>query len=183
MDKDSNDHAPSSPWRQPVVWLVVALLAATVAAGVSMVFIAGGDGNNDAVADQVRRTAGAQVADLDADALARQLGLSAIVRVDAKRGTVQVLPVSGEFDRARPLRLSLHHPVRAAEDRVLALAPSDTGWEAAATIDRSHDWNLQLVPEDAAPEDATPDSTSWRLRGRLPKGQQAARVAPALQAP
>jgi hypothetical protein len=174
---DHDPQASSSPWRQPVVWLVLALLAAAVAGGVAMLIVAG-DGNSDAVPDQVQRTAGAQVADLDADELARQRQLSAIVRVDAKTGIVQVLPVTGDFDRARPLLLSLHHPVRAAEDRVLGLAPSGPGWQATARIDGSHDWNLQLAPQDGTPEDGR-----WRLRGRLPKGQQAARVAPALQAP
>lgn len=171
MDDHDRTH-PASPWRQPIVWLVLALLAAAVAGGVAMVFIAA-DGNSDAVADQVQRTAGAQVADLGADELARQRQLSAIVRVDAKQGIVQALPVSGDFDRARPLRLSLRHPVRSAGDRQLDLAPSGPGWQAAARIDGSHDWILQLAPQDG----------QWRLRGRLPMGQQAARVAPALQAP
>jgi hypothetical protein len=178
MDDGRNDNPPSSPWRQPVVWLVVALVAASVAAGVAMVFIAGNAGNNDAVPDQVQRTAGAQVADIDADELARRRQLSAIVRVDAKRGTVQVLPVSGDFDRTRPLRISLHHPMRAAEDQVLDLAVSGPGWQGAARIDGSHDWNLQLEPARGTPED-----NRWRLRGRLPKGQLAARVAPSLQEP
>lgn len=178
MDSGRNDTPPSSPWRQPVVWLVVALVAAAVAAGVAMVFIAGNAGNNDAVPDQVQRTAGAQVADIDADELARQRQLSAIVRVDAKAGTVQVLPVSGDFDRARPLRIYLHHPVREAEDQVLDLPVSGAGWQAAARIDGSHDWNLQLEPADGPAEDG-----NWRLRGRLPKGQLAARVAPSLQGP
>lgn len=173
MDADRNNPPPSSPWRQPVVWLAVALVAAAVAGGVTMVIIAGGAGNNDAVPDQVQRTAGAQVADTDADEFAQHHGLSAIVRVDAKGGTVQVLPVTGDFDRARPLRLALHHPVREAEDQVLDLAASGPGWQVAARIDGSHDWNLQLAPEDG----------QWRLRGRLPRGQLAARVAPAFQAP
>lgn len=176
MDADRDGHVSSSPWRQPVVWLVVALVAAAVAGGVVMVIVAGGAGDNDAVPDRVQRTAGAQVADFDADELARQRGLSAVVRVDARAGTVQVLPVTGEFDRTRPLRLWLHHPVREAEDQVLDLAVSGPGWQAAARIDGSHDWNLQLAPGDGSPEGAR-----WRLRGRLPKGQLAARVAPALQ--
>jgi len=36
-----------------------------------------------------------------------------------------------------------------------------------------HDWKLQLSDADER----------WRLRGRLPKGQQAAHLEPALQAP
>lgn len=183
MQTDHDHPATSSPWRQPIVWLVVALLVAAVASGVAMLFIAGGAGNNDAVPDQVQRTGGAQVSNIDADELARARQLSAIVRVDAKAGVVQVLPVSGDFDRTQPLRLSLHHPVRAAEDQVLELVASDLGWQAAAQVDGSHDWNLQLEPQTVATADGALDANAWRLRGRLPKGQQAARVAPALQVP
>jgi len=164
--------AGSSPWRQPIVWLVVALVAAAVAGSVVMLIVAG-DGASDAIPDQVQRTAGAQVGDLGPDAAAQQRQLSAIVRIDAKRGVVQAVPVTGTFDRGAPLQLALHHPVRQADDRMLELQPSDTGWETRARIDGSHDWNLQLAPGDGR----------WRLRGRLPKAQLAARVAPALQAP
>ena len=178
MDTGHDPHTPSSPWRQPTVWLVVALLVAAVASGVVMVFVAGGAGNNDAVPDDVQRTGAAQVSDTNPDELAAQRQLSAIVRVDAKTGIVQALPASGDFAQAPVLRLSLHHPVHAAEDQVLQLAATDIGWQANARIDPSHDWNLQLESTDAGP-----GANHWRLRGRLPKGQQAARVAPALQAP
>ena len=169
---DAPGNAGSSPWRQPIVWLVLALVAAAVIGSVVMLVVAG-DGASDAVPDEVQRTAGAQVGDLGPDALAQQRQLSAIVRIDARRGVVQAVPVTGSFDRGSPLRLALHHPVRQAADQVLELQPSATGWETRARIDGSHDWNLQLAPADG----------QWRLRGRLPKAQLAARVAPALQAP
>lgn len=175
---DDNPHPPSSPWRQPVVWLVVALVAAAVAGGVSLVFIAGGDGAVDAVSDQVRRTAQVQVADLGPDENAQRDGLSAIARIDAKGRFVEVLPVSGRFDRAAPLRLQLMHPVRSQEDLSLELQPGEDGWRAEAgdallAAGATHDWKLQL--SDAGGR--------WRLRGRLPKGQQAAHLKPALPAP
>ena len=160
----------NSPWRQPVVWLVVLLVAAAVAGGAVMVRVAGSDGPMDAVPDDVHRTGQMQQTDLGPDAVAAELGLSAIVRVDAKIGAIEVLPVTGEFERTQTLRLQLHHPLRAADDRVLELAPTDLGWRAGADVSRAHDWNLQLAPADGA----------WRLRGRLPRGQLAARVHPAL---
>lgn len=172
-DHDNDDNLPSSPWRQPIIWLVIALVGAAVIGSMVMLRVAGGDGSVDSVADDVSRTAGAQTTDLGPDEVALQRRLSAVVRIDAKRGTVQVLPASGDFDRDGALRLSLRHPVRAADDISLELAPTDLGWEAQAEIDPGHDWNLQL---------AAPDGR-WRLLGRMPKGQQAARVAPALQAP
>lgn len=169
---------PSSPWRQPVVWLVIALVAAAVAGGVAMVFIASGDGAVDAVPDQVRRTAQVQVADLGPDESAQREGLSAIVRIDAKGGFIEALPVSGRFDRAAPLRLNLQHPLRASEDVSLDLLPGGDSWradagEALLAASTAHDWKLQL--SDAGER--------WRLRGRLPKGQRAAHLKPALPAP
>ena len=164
------DHPVSSPWRQPIVWLVVLFVAAAVVGGVVMVRVAGQDGPMDAVPDDVSRTGQVQQADLGPDALAAERKLSAIVRVDAKAGEVEVIPVTGEFERDQPLHLQLHHPLRAAEDTTLELAPTDLGWRAKATPARDHDWNLQLGPADGA----------WRLRGRLPGGQLAARVHPAI---
>ena len=169
---DDENIPDSSPWRQPVIWLVIALVGAAVVGSLVMVRVAGSDGSVDSVADEVRRTAGAQVTDLGPDEVAMRRQLSAIVRIDPKRGTVQALPASGDFERDASLQLSLRHPVRAADDLVLELAPTELGWEAAAEIGTEHDWNLQL---------ASPTG-GWRLLGRLPKGQQAARVAPSLQA-
>lgn len=178
QDNDEQLATSSSPWRQPVVWLVVALVAAAVAGGVAMVFIAGGDGAVDAVPDQVRRTAQVQVADLGPDELAQRGQLSAIVRIDARGGFVEALPVNGRFDRSAALRLHLLHPLRASEDVVLELRPGEDGWRAEASdallaASDAHDWKLQLA--DAGER--------WRLRGRLPKGQQAAHLKPALPAP
>lgn len=177
---DANNNDPvqdnrvtqSSPWKQPVVWLVIALVTASVVGGVVMVRVAGSDGPMDAVPDQVRRTGQVQQAELGPDARAAALKLSAVLRVDRKRGLVEVIPVTGEFDRDASLTLSLHHPLHAAEDRVLALAPGETGWRVDALANTGHDWNLQLAPADGA----------WRLRGRLPRGQQAAHLGPAVDA-
>lgn len=158
-----------SPWREPVVWLVVALPAAAVVATVAMLVAASrSSGTSDPVAGDVRRTAQVQVADLDPDARAQRLGLSAVVRTG--KGTVEVLPVAGEFDRQAPLALTLRHPSRAEQDVPLELQPSATGWQAGADLDLSHDWNVQLGPADG----------SWRLQGRWTARQQATYLRPAL---
>lgn len=168
MTRDTTPTA--SPWRQPIVWLVVLLVAAAVVGGVVMVRVASQGGPMDAVPDEVARTGQVQQADLGPDAAAAGRKLSAIVRIDLKAGTVEAIPVTGDFERDQPLQLQLHHPLRAAEDMTLELAPTELGWRADATPARNHDWNLQLAPVDGA----------WRLRGRLPGGQLAARVHPAL---
>lgn len=158
-----------SPWRNPVMWLVAGLPAASVVAGIALVVIANLDGS-DAVPDPVRRTAQIQQVDLGPDAVAQRAGLSAIVR--SEDGVLEVLPVTGGFDRAKPLRAVLLHPARAAADRSLTLMPGPTGWRTTATVDPGHDWNVRLESADGR----------WRLLGRLPKGQHAAHLRPALRA-
>lgn len=162
----------SSPWRQPMVWLVIALPAAVVIAGIRMLLIAGDDGAIDTSTDQVQRMAQVQTTDLGPDAVASAGNFSAIVRFDRELELVEVLPVSGDFDRAAPLRLHLAHPARADQDITLVLAPGELGWRTDASIDGSHDWNVRLGPEDAR----------WRLQGRLPRGQLATNLRPRLPA-
>jgi uncharacterized protein len=158
-----------SAWREPMVWLIAAIPVAAVIATIALLVTASrSSGTDDSVADDVRRTAQVQVADLDPDARAQQLHLSAIVRVG--RSSVEVIPVDGEFDRNSPLTLSLNHPSREEFDRTLELAPVATGWRSDANVDLGHDWNVQLVPSDRA----------WRLQGRWNARQQATYLHPAL---
>src|SRR3546814_3528095 len=42
------------------------------------------------------------------------------------------------------------------------MAPDALCWQAELALDASHDWNLQLGDE----------AGTWRLRGRLPRGQR-----------
>jgi hypothetical protein len=154
-------------WREPMMWLVIALPLASVVAGVILVTLAARDAS-DSVGDVVQRTAQIQVSDLSPDARARDLKLSAVVRID--EGYVEVLPVTGEFDRKQPLRLVLRHPTLAASDLELRAQPGDNGWRAEAEVATDHDWKLELMPE----------GMPWRLQGRLPGGQRAAHVKPAL---
>jgi hypothetical protein len=150
-----------------MVWLVAAIPAASVVAGIALVVVAIRAGGSDPVADKVRRTAQVQMADLGPDAAARRLRLSAVVRSGGQ--TVEVLPVDGAFERDMPLTLALLHPADAGLDRSLVLAPAGTGWRIKESLDLSHDWNLRLGPADGR----------WRLQGRWPAGQQAAYLRPA----
>lgn len=160
-----------SPWREPMVWMLVALPLAAVVASALLIMAALRSGGDDAIADPVQSTAQIQVSDLGPDTQAQQRQLSAVLRVGA--GFVDVLPATGDFDRRAPLQLSLRHPTIAAADLALQLQPTETGWRAKIALDDGHDWKLQLAPKDG----------SWRILGRLPKHQQAARLAPALAAP
>lgn len=157
-----------SKWSNPVMWLVVGLPLLSMVFGIGLVVVANRD-SDDAIVDKVQRTAQIQVADLGPDALAAQRGLSAVVRVG--KGAIEVIPVKGEFDRGAPLKLSLLHPAHSSDDRVLTLAPTDTGWRVQQDVDLGNEWNVRLEPADGR----------WRILGRLPKGQQAVLLQPALR--
>jgi hypothetical protein len=167
-----NDPQDSSPkrslWGIPVMWLVVGLPLLSIVAGVGLVVVAVRTGGTDVVRDEVQRVSQIQTTDLAADQAAAQRQLSALLR--AEDGSIDVIAVSGDFARQQPLQLTLQHPTAASEDLVLALKPSATGWHAPHALDDSHDWVVQLSAEDG----------SWRLQGRLPRAQHAARLAPAL---
>lgn len=159
---------PARPfWKEPMVWLVWGLPLASVVAGIWLVVVAVRSGGADVVTDNVQRMAQVQTSDLGPDERAAQRKLSAIVQV--RPDHVDLTAVTGEFERDAMLELVLTHPTEAAQDQRLPLARTPAGWTAAAEIDTGHDWNLQLVP----------DSGAWRIRGRLQKDTQAARLAPA----
>jgi uncharacterized protein len=172
----------ASLWRNPMLWLIVALPTAVIVAGFATLAIAITSGGNDAISDNVRRTAQIQTTELGPDERAAALKLSAVLSVHTTDGTqaLEVLPATGVlFDsasiegralRAQPLRLLLQHPTRAAEDRELRLLPTANGWRVAFTLDGSHDWRLQVLPEGGA----------WRLHARLPAGQRGVLLAPSL---
>ncbi len=161
---------PSRAWREPMMWLVMGLPAITVIAGVTMVIRYGGPGTADVVNDGVRRTGQIQQTDLSADMAARELGLSAHLRVT--EDAVELRGVSGELP-LETLQLTLAHPLQAARDMTLQLQPVDGMWRAAASVDTTHDWNLQLAPASGA----------WRISGRLHGNEVSALLAPALQRP
>lgn len=157
-----------SKWTNPVMWLLVGLPVLSMVFGIGLVVIANRD-SDDAIVDKVQRTAQIQVADLGPDALAAQQGFSAVVRVG--KGAVEVIPVKGDFDRKAPLKLSLLHPAHSSDDAVLTLAPTETGWRVQHDVDLDSEWNVRLEPADGR----------WRILGRLPKGQQAVLLQPALR--
>lgn len=158
-----------STWRSnPVMWLVIGLPLLSIVAGVGLVVIASRAGGSDSVSDPVRRVSQIQTADLGPDQAARKLGLSAVLRVED--GIVEVLPATGAFARDMPLQLTLEHPTRRADDVRLELPVQGPGWRIEHAVDPEHDWIVQLRAADGA----------WRLQGRLPKQQHAARLAPVL---
>lgn len=161
------DETERSKWSNPVMWLLVGLPVVSMIFGIGLVIIANRD-SDDAIIDTVQRTGQMQTADVAPDSVAGQRALSAVVRIG--KGTVDVIPVKGEFDRGAPLKLRLLHPAHSAGDEVLTLAPSETGWHVQHDVDLGSEWNVRLEAADG----------HWRIAGRLPKGQRAALLQPAL---
>ncbi len=157
-----------SPWRVPVFWLVVGLPLLSIVAGVGLVIIAVHSGGADVVSDPVQRVSQIQTTDLGPDEAAAKLGLSAVLRVED--GVVEVLPATGKFATGAPLQLVLEHPTRQSDDLRLELLPQGPGWRVQQAVDGEHDWVVQLRDGEGR----------WRLHGRLPKQQHAARLSPSL---
>jgi hypothetical protein len=157
-----------SALREPMVWLMIGLPLTAVIAAFWLLAAAVRSGGADEVRDEVRSTAGIQVAETGSDARAQAMGLTAVLSVG--EGRVRVFPAQGDFARDQPLILVLSHPVDARKDRRLLLRPDATGWDLAGDLRDGHDWIAELAPQDG----------SWRLRGRLRAGQLATRLAPAL---
>lgn len=158
------------PLPSPVVLLLIALPAATLAAGVATLAVIG-RGGLDAVGDPVRRTAQVQQVDLRADGAARRLGLSGRLTVDGDAAWLDLvgLPVGAD---AGTLLLQLEHPLDADADTVQALRWTDGRWRSPA-FDRSVGWRVAVAPEDGG----------WRLVARWPRGGGSTSLEPAVDGP
>ena len=165
-------NAPAArPWyREPMLWLTIAIPLLTIPAGLATWYIAAHGGGSDAVGDEVRRIGQMQTADVRPDSAAARLGLSAQAEVQAGRMRVQiVLSDSGDVGA---LTLELRHAADAALDQVVSLEALGEG-RFAAPVDAlgSGAWNARLVSSDG-----------WRLSGRLQTGAAAFALVPAVGA-
>ena len=156
-------------YREPMVWLIIALPAASVVAGLMLVATAVRSGGADEVTDKVQRHAQIQLTELGPDQRARAMNAAVILRIDP--GSIEVLPVSGNLPRDQTLVLDLNHPTDASRDLRLLLLPSSQGWRIASQVDTSHDWIARLGPVDGA----------WRVLGRVKGGGRATRLGSALE--
>jgi hypothetical protein len=148
--------AESRPWyREPLVWLVAAIPAITVFAGLTTVVIAG-YGADPVVRDDFRKEGIAINRDPGRDHAAARLGVTA--RVSDADGTLRVQLVLPETEAPRALVAILSHATRAEYDRMLTLSRGADGAYSARlpTLDRGH-WYLEL----------SPPNRDWRLTGEF----------------
>lgn len=154
--------------REPMVWLIWGLPAASVLAGVLLVVTAVRSGGADEVTDKVQRRAQIQVSELGPDQRASAMKLAVLLRIGAD--SIEVLPVSGDLPRTQPLVLNLNHPTDSTRDQRLVLLPTAQGWSVPTKTEIDHDWIARLGPGDGA----------WRVLGRVQTGGHAVRLGSAL---
>lgn len=158
---------PRLPWyRHPIVWLVIALPAATVPAGLATLALAM-RGADSVVHDDFRVEGLAINQDPVRDAAARRLGVRARVAIGDGAAAVTLSP--GHALVPDRLVLLLSHATRATEDREVALERrTDGGYVGPkASLPGGH-WYVELAPPDRA----------WRLTGELGEGVLAATLEP-----
>jgi hypothetical protein len=157
-------------FREPMLWLVLALPAAVVVAGFVTLAIAIRSGGDDAVRDPGSRVGKAQTADLGPERNASRLGLQARLLLASDTEAVELNAEAGVFD-SDSLTLAFTHPRDAAADLSLNLVRADASrYVGRLAVSREHAWNLQLEPADG----------QWRLQGRLPIGTLSADLSPAV---
>lgn len=157
---DNNVNASKSSWyRQPLVWLVLAIPASAVVMGAVMITISVYSFDGMVDDDYYRR--GLEInRDLNRDEAAARLGLRAELSLDFDRRTVAAdLSWEGTIVNELParLRLRLIHPTRAGMDRILILERDPGGvYRGELEPMAAGNWHLQL------------ETNAWRLPGRLP---------------
>lgn len=142
------------PWhREPLVWLVAAIPALTVVAGLGTVVIAN-IGADDVVRDDFRKEGIAINRDPARDEAAARLGVAA--RVSDANGALSVRLELPAAEAPRALVAILSHATRAEYDRMLTLRRGADGVYSAPLeeLHRGH-WYLEL----------SPPSRAWRLTG------------------
>jgi len=144
------------PWYvQPWVWLLIALPATAVVAGMISLYLAVTTSDGLVVDDYYAR--GMHInRDLARDRAAQTHGLEAHLDIDMAGNRVTVTLASHDYAPPRTLKLSFLHPTRPGHDQQVTLEQVGEGQYAAVIGELSRGkWYLQLEADD------------WRLSGRL----------------
>jgi hypothetical protein len=147
------------PWyRQPLVWMLIAIPASSVLFGIVMLLLAVYSDDGLVVDDYYRR--GLEInRELARDRTAARLGLDAAVAFDPRNQVIRAEVSARDPGALLPNRLTLRlvHPTRSGLDRVVELRISGMG-RYSGNLDRLEDgdWHLQL------------ETDSWRILGRMP---------------
>ena len=154
----------SGPWyREPWPWILIALPATAVVAGIVTLIIAITH-RDGLVAEDYYKQGLAINRVLEREARAAQLGLQAQLMVSDSNIRVRI---SGAGESPDSVVARFIHPTRAGEDREIVLDAMAPGWyEGKLPQLASGRWYVQL--EDAA--------ATWRLRGNWETSQQSSQM-------
>jgi len=147
---------PSRPWyREPLVWLVIAIPATSVVMGVVMVWLAVAS-DDGLVRDDYYRSGLEINRVLDRDRAARRRGLAATLMLDPRTRRVK-LGFDAAFTANQPaIELHMFHATRSGFDRTLTLRLAGDGvYVGKLPPLEPGAWNLEVGGSD------------WRIGGRL----------------
>lgn len=144
------------PWfREPMVWLVIALPLSAVVMGISMYYLAWKTRDGLVVDDYYQK--GKEINQLlERDRRAADLGLNGRLALDAVTQTVQVEITSTKAALPSKIGLRWLHGTRAGFDHTQELAMQSSGhYRAALPVLPPGHWYVQVEAQD------------WRLQGSL----------------
>ena len=140
------------PWfREKLVWMIIALPASAVIAGIVTIWIAVST-SDGLVADDYYKQGLAINQTMARDERARLLGLEA--RVDMRQGKVRVA-LRGAGDLPPSLQMTLVHPTRAGEDQTIQLDKVGADYLGDFFDVSAGRWSIRLEDE----------LRSWRMGG------------------
>ena len=147
---------PKRPWyREPWVWLMIALPMTAVIASMFTIYKAVSTADGLVVDDYYKRGKAINM-DLARDAAAARYQLKASIDIDLRDNRVQLLLESTAMELPATLTFSLLHPTQAGYDQVLVLQHRGDGVYAGDIDEMARgNWYLQLEADD------------WRLSGSM----------------
>jgi uncharacterized protein len=150
---DQPSALPSSPWREPWVWLIVGIPAATVVAGFVTWWIAAQRADSNVAEDYYKRGLAINRS-LEREARAQAIGLHATVALhDGNDLTVRLSARDDGLPRS--ITVALTHPVRAEQDRRLQLDRQPDGlYRIRSPLVSAGNWGISIEAQD------------WRLAAR-----------------
>jgi hypothetical protein len=167
MQSDARDG--TVPWyREPWVWLVIALPAAAVIGGLVTLVLAA-SGSDELVRDDFRKEGLAIYLDPERDEAARRVGAHARLDLDAQPGSLRASVTLEASALPREMVVLLSHATRAEYDQLLTLRWVAPGEYAAS---------LEALPPGHWYVELTPSDRSWRLRGDFRDGESTLELAP-----
>ena len=144
------------PWyREPWVWLMIAIPLAAVIAGLTTIYIAVTTSDGLVVDDYYKRGKAIN-RDLARDRAAADHQLEARIEIDTAGNRVNLLLQSRDYVLPAELKLSFLHPTRKGHDQQVLLQQLGAGRYTGQVDELARgSWYLQLEADD------------WRLSGRV----------------